>query len=127
MIPVPRKLRDNRKSAAHRRAPAQERELAGLLGGRVTRGSGNGVDKGDVRHSVLRIECKCTENASFRVTHDMLDKIERAAAENRCWPAIHVEMLEKGTGRKLKSFAILPAYVLEEIADREANRTTETP
>lgn len=123
MLPTPRKFQDNRRSAAHRRAPKQERELAARLNGTPTRGSGSGVDKGDVKHTVLRIECKCTERASFTVTRDMLEKIERAAAENRQWPAIHVEIVEPGTGRILKSFAILPAYVLDEIADTATTKT----
>lgn len=125
MLPVPRKLRPKMLSEAHKRAPMQEAELAKRLGGRLTKGSGSGVDKGDVRHSVFRIECKCkavTNNASFRVTTEMLDKIERAAAENNRWPAMHVEMVDKGSGRVLKSFAIMPTYVLEEMADQEARR-----
>lgn len=69
------KPRAPRKTAAR-----QEKMLAKQVGGRTTIGSGSTpVDKGDVKASDLRGECKFTDGKSFRLLHSDLKKIESHA------------------------------------------------
>jgi Holliday junction resolvase len=62
---------------------------------------------------VVRIEAKTTQNKSFSVTLDMIEKIETAAAEAGEMPVIVIEFNKDG--RKLKEVAVCPTYVLESI------------
>ena len=104
-------------TGSHRRAPKQEQSLAKRLQGSRTPASGAGDVKGDVRvKRVLRVEAKTTKNASFSVTRDMVRKIEEAAASGAELPAIVVEFTD-GFGRKQGEVAVVPLYVLDEIAE----------
>jgi len=106
------KRKKGKHTPSHERAPAQEAELAKRFGGKVTRGSGNGNDKGDVRvKGVLRIEAKTTKHKSFSVTQDMLDKIEEAALTSAELPALVVEFNEEG--KPLRSVAVVPLWALD--------------
>ena len=100
---------------SHRRSRKQEKSLAERLGGRVTAGSGNQMEKGDVRiKGVLRIEAKTTKNRSFSVTLDMVEKIEQAAATGAELPVIAIDFISL-QGKVLKSICVCPRYVLDEI------------
>lgn len=112
MMKTPKRLR-GKHTASHARSPQQEKSLAERLGGRVTRGSGNGNEKGDVRiKGVARIEAKTTKHASFRVTLEMIEKISEAAMCSGEVPALVVEFIdEKGTPRE--EVAIVPTWVLD--------------
>ena len=95
---------------SHARAPVQEKEIAKRLGGERVSGSGCGRIKGDVRvKGILRVEAKTTKNESFRVTTEMLEKIEQAAITEGEVPAMVIEM-------RGRSLAILPVYALEMLA-----------
>jgi hypothetical protein len=101
-------------TTAHRFAPKQEKKLSKRLSGRVTKGSGNGIEKGDVRVKGLkRIECKCTRHESFTVSREMVAKIEAAALASGELPYIEICFLQKDTGRVVSRVAVVPAYVME--------------
>lgn len=58
------------------RSDKHEKIVAQRFGGRVTRGSGNSVEKGDVRvHGKFRVECKTTKANSYRLEQEVLLKI----------------------------------------------------
>lgn len=104
---------------SHIRSKKQEVSLAKRLKAMLTPASGSGDVKGDVRiRRVLRLEAKTTKNRSFSVTLDMIRKIEEAAAGAGELPAIIVEFHD-GFGRPISEVAIVPTYVLDEIAERK--------
>jgi hypothetical protein len=91
-----------------------EKELAKRIGGRVTVGSGNKMEKGDVRlRGMVRIEAKTTKNKSFSVTLEMVEKIENAALSSGELPIIVVEFNKDG--KKVKELAVVPTYVLDSL------------
>jgi translation elongation factor EF-Tu-like GTPase len=91
-----------------------EREIAARVGGKVTSGSGNKMEKGDVRlRGVVRIEAKTTKNASFSVTLEMIEKIENAALSADELPIIVIEFNREG--KPLKQIVVAPAYVLDSL------------
>ncbi len=96
---------------SHARARDQEKSVAKRVGGRRTKRSGAGDEKGDVRlNGKLRIECKTTKHSSFRVTTDMIDKIEDAACSAGELPVIEIE-LEGGKRKCL----VLPEWALMDL------------
>lgn len=104
-------------SKAHARAPVQEKKLAKTTGGKVTRGSGNQVEKGDVRlRGFARIEAKTTVHASYSVTAKTLQKLNDAVVGAGEVPALVVE-LELGK----HTFVVLPEYALEMILEALRN------
>lgn len=107
----------NGVSWSHLRSKKQEKELSERIGGRRVPASGSREEKGDVRkRGVLRIEAKTTQNKSFSVTLDMVDKIESAALACGELPIIVVEFND-GSGNKLREIVVCPSYVLQDIAD----------
>jgi len=109
------------QSAGYRRAPKQEKKVAADMDGYRISGSGSGRQKGDARKvGIARIECKNTSFESFRITVDMLEKIENAAYPNDEIPAIHIEFID-GFGR-VKREAVVISYddlkdLLHELAE----------
>lgn len=96
------------------RSRQQEKRLAARVGGKVTRGSGNGIEKGDVRlRGVVRIEAKTTKAASFRVTDKMISLIEDAAVSAGELPVIVIEL---AGGPKPRTVCVVPEWVLDVIA-----------
>lgn len=103
---------------SHKRAPKMEKEKAKRLGGALVPGSGVGQTKGDVRlKGIARIECKTTMKKSFPVTVALVEKIENAVVGLGELPAIIVEFND-GFGKPLKTVAVVPMYVLEELLSR---------
>jgi hypothetical protein len=109
---LPKRLSDPKSRV--RRSQKQESEIAGRVGGRTTKASGSGgFEKGDVRITRLaRIEAKTTQAASFRVTTDMIDKIEGHALQAGEIPVIEVEL--SGGARRV---AIVPVWALDALLD----------
>tara|TARA_R100000808_G_scaffold512_2_gene2697 strand:+ start:16085 stop:16435 length:351 start_codon:yes stop_codon:yes gene_type:complete len=108
---LPKRIK-GKSSPAHIRSASQERELAKRVGGRTVRGSGCGSEKGDARlEKVCRIEAKTTSAKSFRVTRDMLDKLEEAALPSNELPALVVEFLEEG--KPVGEVAVVPTWILD--------------
>lgn len=103
---------------SHARAPKQEAETAKRFGGKLTPGSGNKAEKGDVRiKGVARIENKTTKNKSFSITREMVQKIENAAMPCGEVPIIVVEFND-GCGGVDCDVAIMPMYALDILLSR---------
>lgn len=110
----PKRLRGSKENGSHARAPKQERELANRLGGKLTRGSGSGNEKGDVRiPRLIRIEAKTTKHKSFSVTLEMINKIETVGLSHGEIPAMVIEFSDKG--KKISEVALVPIWALEMI------------
>lgn len=108
-----------RKSPAHARSPHQEKRIAKTLGGKVTKASGAGAfEKGDVRvKGVARIEAKTTDAKSFRVTEEMIDKIEDAAVQAGEVPVMVIDIC--GGNRSL---CVMPTWALEDLINGLAEK-----
>lgn len=108
-------------TASHARSKVQEKAQAKRIGGKVTTGSGNKYEKGDVRlKGVARIEAKTTKNSSYSVSKETIRKLEEAAFGSGEIPILHVE-LELGNCK----FVVMPDYALDMVLDvvRERNGT----
>ncbi len=110
VLPTPKRLRIG---PSHRRSKAQERESAERFGGHVTRGSGSGREKADVRvRGIVRIESKTTKHRSFSVTTAMIDKLEAGTFGSGEVPVIEVE-LELGRRRVF----VVPDWAMDQMVD----------
>ncbi len=105
------------QSAAHVRAPRQEKEAAELIRGRTTPGSGAGHQKGDARRrKLVRVECKATTNASFRVTEEVIQKLQAAVFGADEVPVIEVEI---NVGKKnWNRFYVVPDVAMDDLLER---------
>ena len=101
---------------AYRRSRQQERLLAKRSGGRLITGSGSGPEKGDIKKysGVFRVEAKTTSHDSFRVTKEMIRKIEDAALPHGELPAIIIEFVDK-QGKPISEIAVVSTDVLESL------------
>lgn len=96
------------QSPSHERARHQEAEAAARIGGRTTKGSGSGNEKGDARaYKLVRVECKTTKHKSFRVTTDIIRKLEEAVAGADEIPVLEVELELK------HRVYVVPAWAME--------------
>jgi hypothetical protein len=103
----------NKQSNAYWRAPKQEKKIASTLKGTNISGSGSGRKKGDVCvKGISRIECKTTQNKSFSITRDMVDKITNAGICSGELPAITVEFIDS-KGAPTSGVAVIPMWALE--------------
>lgn len=116
-LKIPRHYK-GKQSASHARSPIQEAELAKRGGGRVTPGSGNQAQKGDVMkyRGCVRIEAKTTKNKSFSVTRAMFAKIEDAGLPNNEVPAMVIEFIDE-RGNPEMELAVVPTYALDFLGD----------
>lgn len=111
MIRIPKRSQGQTRS--HDRSKVQERETAERIGGRVTKASGASYEKADVRlKGFVRIESKCTKNASYSVSEATIEKLEAACFGAGEVPILHVEL---GLGRT--KFVVLPDYALDLILE----------
>jgi hypothetical protein len=116
--------RDKNKSNAYVASPKLEKKLAAKVGGYRTNGSGNKLEKGDVRlRGKLRLEHKATSAASFRVTVEMFEKLELAARGCDEIPALVVEFLNDHGRTFQTTMAIIPLSDLMDLLN--ANAQTE--
>ena len=117
-----RLARDQKQSKAYRASPKLEKNLAKRTKGYRTAGSGNKKEKGDVRvRGIARIEHKATQHASFRVTKEMLDKIENAGRGCDEIPILVVDFLNERGETEQREIAVLPFKdLLDLINDTEA-------
>lgn len=111
----------SKQSPAYHASAGLEKKLAKKAGGYRTAGSGNKKEKGDVRVSgVTRIEHKGTQHDSFRVTKDMLEKLELAGRGCDEVPIFVVDFLTK-TGKSLgKEIACIPLQDLLDLIHEKA-------
>lgn len=97
------------QSPAYHHAPKQEYVAAKRIKGYTISGSGSGKTKGDARlPGVIRVEAKATSKASFRVTREMIEKIEAAALGCDEIPVIEIDMLD-AKGKVEHRMVVLPA------------------
>lgn len=107
-----------KQSKAYHASKGLEQNIAKAVGGRRTAGSGNKTTKGDIRkNGVCRIEHKATAKGSFRVTIEMLEKIELAARGCDEIPIIVVDFLDDRGRTFQKEIAILPWSDLKDLLD----------
>lgn len=106
---------------AQNRAPQHEAQAARRLGGHVVKGSGSGFTKGDVRvPGVLRLECKTTSADSFRLTREIVRKIEDATAGTNELPCVEVEFLN-AKGEREAAVCVMPSWALEMLTGGKAD------
>ena len=108
---LPKRLKE--QTPSHARAKVQEKETAARLGGKVTNGSGNWHEKGDVRlRKITRIECKTTKNRSFSVSVALLEKLEAA-----CFGAGEIPMFEIELELGKHRVCVLPGDAIDLIVE----------
>lgn len=109
---LPKHLRTANVNQA--RSRVQERRIAKETGGKLTRGSGSGNEKGDVRmRDVFRLEAKTTIHKSFSVTAEIIDKLEAAVpVGSREIPILQVDIMNGA-----KSMICFPAWCLPDILE----------
>lgn len=123
-------LRRSRQTAtqgkAYRRAPKQEKDKAARLGGSPIRGSGRGFKKGDIAiPDIVRIECKNTQAASFRVTQAMVKTVRDAGMASGQLPVISVEFLD-ARGKVEMAVSIIEDKALEALLNRLRDNAPST-
>ena len=125
---VDRLVAAGKQSKAYRASAKLERSLAKRAGGYRTAGSGNKNEKGDVRvRGVTRIEHKATQHASFRVTKEMLEKIELAGRACDEIPIFVVDFLDKRGLTNGDELAVIPLKDLMGLIDAcEASKKTHS-
>lgn len=108
----------NHSTAAHKRAPKQEKAWAKKGGGKLTPGSGNKAVKGDVQkyRGVVRLECKTTSRNSFAISRKLIKTIEESALAHGEVPAIIIEFLHEN-GQPAHEIAVVPTYVLDMLGE----------
>ena len=110
--------RQSKQSKAYHASPKLEKGLAKRLNGYRTSGSGNKKEKGDVRvKGITRVEHKATQAASFRVTKEMLDKIENAGRGCDEVPVLVVDFLDERGNSQKREIAVLPFQDLLDLLD----------
>jgi hypothetical protein len=110
--------RKGKQSKAYHASPKLEKKTAKRLGGYVTTGSGNKREKGDIRkRGVTRIEHKATQANSFRVTKEMLQKIELAAVGCDEVPILVVDFLDERGNSTGEEIACIPFRELVALID----------
>lgn len=107
-----------KQSKAYRASPRLEKKLAKKTKGYTTTGSGNKKEKGDVRvRGIARMEHKATQAASFRVTKEMLDKIELAGRGCDELPVLVVDFLDERGRTTGQEIACIPLQDLLDLID----------
>lgn len=108
-----------KQSTGYWQSPKKEKKLALRVGGRTTSASGSKFEKGDVRKvGVARLEHKLTQNKSFSVTREMVEKVVNASAACEEIAAIVVEFIDKNTGKSEGELAVIPMADLERLLQR---------
>lgn len=83
-----------------RRSENQESSVAASLGGKTIRGSGGGMEKGDVNTKTgYKIECKTTEANQITIKRSWLRKIECEAFDSGRRPMLVFDFEETATER----------------------------
>lgn len=109
-----------KQSAAYHASAGLEKKLAKRAGGHRTAGSGNKKEKGDVRvHGVTRMEHKGTKHNSFRVTKDMLEKLELAGRACDEMPIFVVDFLNERGQSSGNEIACIPLKDLMDLIDEK--------
>lgn len=108
---TPKRLQGHTPS--HARARMQEKAAAKRIGGTVTRGSGSGRVRGDVRlKGFVRLEAKTTKHRSFSVTDELIDKLEAAVFGVGEVPIMQIEL-----GLGARKVLVMPDWALDLIVE----------
>ena len=106
MLKIPKRLRS---SESHHQSKEQEKKTAKRFWGKVNKQSGGGYQKADVRsYNLVRVECKTTKHSSFRVTLDMIEKLEEDTFGADEIPCMEIE-LQLGK----KKVYVIPDWAIE--------------
>ena len=112
----PKRLGGGTISPSHARSRIQEKKTAQRLGGKVTVGSGNKHEKGDVRvKGLTRIEAKTTKNKSFSITKGMIEKIELACFGADEVPIMEIEV-DNGSPKPCSVY-VIPKWALDDLLE----------
>lgn len=96
-----------------RRSRQQEKRASFVTRGKVQPRSGAGwVHKGDVRSDRFLVECKRTDQESFRVTKDLMGSVDIDARSVGKLPVLHVEI---GYGKSSSRYWVLPDWAWAEL------------
>lgn len=110
--------KQGKQSKAYHASPKLEKGIAERVKGRRTTGSGNKFEKGDVRaYGVTRIEHKATQHKSFRVTVEMLEKLEYAGRGCDEIPILVVDFLNERGKTMGHEIAVVPLQDLLDLID----------
>lgn len=106
-LAIPREAKKFGGEKAKCRSSGQEASVAKKIGGHVVPRSGAGMIKGDVRvKGKYRVECKTTVKPGFRVTLEMLNKLDDAGTGAGEESIFVVEFLDED-GKTLRQCAIV--------------------
>lgn len=110
-----------KQSAAYHASPKLEKKLAARVGGYRTSASGSKKEKGDVRvKGVTRMEHKGTKHDSFRVTKEMLNKLELAGRGCDEVPIFVVDFLDERGRSSGQEIACIPLQDLMDLINEKA-------
>ena len=99
---------------------ASEKNLSKDLGGSLTRGSGSGNEKGDVKVSGFLIEAKSTVNKSMSVKLDWLNKIVNEAIMTDREPGFSIRFTnDRGDVMQNGDWVAVPRRVWEDLVEDE--------
>ena len=123
----PRKFEFKRSSRVSKSKPKwrqQEERAAIRLNGKRDRKSGAEYNRtvaggrGDGKNDYLEWECKTTSKDSFRITTEMLDRIETRVLLTMKSPAIYVSFENRPKGKE-KDWVLIPVSVMEDLMERD--------
>lgn len=105
------------KKVRKKKSMAQERRIAGAVGGRRQKASGAlpGA-KGDVRSIELLNECKRTDKKSISITIEYLEKITKEASFYNCVPSVAIE-IDSPPKFVNRDWVLVPAGFLNELIE----------
>ncbi len=105
-----------------------EAEVAALVGGQTTPGSGNRMQaRGDVGAFRLAVECKDTKHDSFQVTGDMLDEIASIAGTDADALAVLAVRMRAETGGRARRLAVIDLDALVDVLRAPPNLVPAAP
>lgn len=111
------KENQNKKSLSHARSSLQERDIRDKMQAILTRGSGSGHDKLDVKiPGLLRVECKNTTKKSYKLKLDDLKKMYQGCKDGEV-PFMEIEFIDEDSkllGRfVITGFEVIERYILD--------------
>ena len=98
---------------------AAEAKLSKRLGAKLTPGSGNNMQKGDMTVDNFRIEAKATKARTMRLELHWLEKITEQAIRTGMKPALAFQFVdESGNHVPAGSWVSIPESVFEELLEK---------
>lgn len=114
--PTANRGRDDAMGVHGRRA---ETKVAKRLGARLTSGSGNKLDKGDMVLADFRIESKATKNRSMSLKLHWLEKIHEQAVAKAQQPALALQFVDDaGEPCHAGAWVAIPEHLFNELLEQ---------